>query len=56
MRKNLGLVFVAGAAFIGYTINLKGALEQNNPLLVLAGYAVVGIGFLVTLIRLIRNI
>lgn len=54
--KNLILTLVAGAVFIAYLYNFKSILEQNNPLLAVGGFAIVGTGFLVTLIRFIKGL
>jgi len=53
-KKYLILTIVSGAAFIGYSFNLQDAFQQNNPILVLVGYAIVGCGFLTSLITFIK--
>ncbi len=54
--KNLPLVIVSGAVFIAYLFNFQSILEQNNPLLAVSGFAIIGTGFLVTLIRFIKGL
>jgi hypothetical protein len=54
--KDLILTIVAGMVFIAFTFNLQSALAQSPTWLVLGGYGVVAAGFIISLLRFIKNL
>lgn len=54
--KNLILTILSGSVFIAYSYNLTDILAQTPLWLAIGGYGVVGTGFIITLLRFIKNL